>query len=81
VDSAREHDGRRIPCTAQGGWIDFRADIENPAPAFSTRWFALSDSIVEYGDNRLSVTLTRSDPEATSPTIVIDEVEVYVEPR
>ena len=81
VDSAREHDDRRIPCAAQGGWIDFRADADNPAPAFSTRWFALSDAIVEYGDNLLSVTLTRSDPEAASSEIVIDEVEVYVEPR
>jgi hypothetical protein len=81
VDSAREKDGRRIPCTAQGGRIDFRRNAENPAPASSARWFALSASIVESGDNRLSVTLTKSDPEASSPTIVIDEVEVYVEPR
>ena len=36
---------------------------------------------VEYGDNRLSITLTGNDPEAKSPTMVIDEVEVYVEPR
>lgn len=40
-----------------------------------------SASIVEYGDNRLSIALKESDPEAHSPTIVIDEVEVYVEPR
>ena len=81
VDSTREKDGRRIPCAAQGGWIDFRANAENPAPAFSTRWFALSASIIEYGDNRLSITLTRSDPEARSSTVVIDEVEIYIEPR
>ena len=81
VDSTREKDGRNIQCTAQGGRIEFRKDPENPAPSFSTRWFALSPSIVAYGDNHLSVTLTRSDPEAGSSTIVIDEVEVFVEPR
>ena len=80
VDSFREKNGRHIPCTAQGGRIEFRKDAVNPTPAFSTRWFALSDSLVEYGDNCLSVTLTDSDPKAES-AIVIDEVEVFVEPR
>ena len=50
-------------------------------PAFSTRWFVLSDPLLEHGDNSLSITLTKSDPEAASPTIVIDEVEIFVEPR
>jgi len=81
VDSTREKGDRQIPCIAQGGWIDLRGKAEDQAPAFSTRWFALSPSIVEYGDNRLSITLTGSDPEAGSPAIAIDEVEVHVAPR
>lgn len=79
VDSTREQHGRNIPCTAQGGRIEFRTLAEKPV--FSTRWFALLDPLLEQGDNRLSITLTKSDPEAASPTIVIDEVEVFVEPR
>ena len=79
VDSTREKDGRNIPCTAQGGRIEFRALSEKPV--FSTRWFALSDPLVERGNNYLSITLTKSDPEAASSTIVIGEVEIFVEPR
>jgi len=81
VDSAREKNGKSIPCTALGGRIEFRKDAENPALAFSTRWFVLSASLVEYGDNCLSVMLAGSDSEARSSSIVIDEVEVFVEPR
>jgi len=44
------------------------------------RWFPLDSSMVEYGQNTLSVTLKKSDPKATAP-IVIDEVEVWVKPR
>ena len=79
VDSTRKKDGRNIPCTAQGGRIEFRTLAEKPA--FSTRWFALSSPLVEHGNNCLSITLTKSDPEAAPPTIVIDEVEIFVEPR
>ena len=81
VGTRREHDGRRIPCLHEGGRVDFRATPENPPPAFSTRWFALRDGMLERGDNCLSVTLAASDPEADGAEIVVDEVEVYVEPH
>ena len=79
--SARERGGRSIPCKVEGGRIDFRATAENPTPAFSTRWFSLAAAMVEYGENCLSIELSKSDAAAISSTIVIDEVEVYIEPR
>ena len=81
VDTRREHDGKRIPCVTEGGRIDFRAGPDNPPPAFATRWFVLKDGMLERGENCLLIALTRSDPEAKSEAIVIDEVEVFVEPR
>ncbi len=68
---------QRTPCFAERGRYDFRAE---PGPAFSTRWFALSATAVQRGENCLGVTLTESDPQATEP-IVIDELEVWVDPR
>ena len=78
IDYVREADGRKFPCLPEAGWIDFRRD---PGPAFSTRWFSLSFSIAAYGENRLSVTLLKSDPGARQAIVVIDELEVVVEPR
>jgi hypothetical protein len=79
VDSTRERDGTSIPCTAQGGRIEFRRNAD-PAP-FSTRWLALSGAHTVLGDNVLSFALTKGDPGARSTIVVIDEVEVFVEPR
>ena len=70
-----------MPCVVEGGRIDFRANAEAPPPAFATRWLSLAPSMLKDGQNRLSVTLAESDPDAKSPAIVIDEVEIHVEPR
>ena len=37
--------------------------------------------MVTAGVNTLSVTLRESDPEAKGEEVVIDEIEVFVEPR
>ena len=81
VGTRREEDDRAIPCLNEAGRIDFRASRDNPPPPFATRWFALSTDMLERGDNCLAVALTRGDPEAGAEAIVVDEVEVYVEPR
>jgi hypothetical protein len=81
VDSTRRLAGRMVPCIAEGGRIDFRANAENPPPAFATRWFSLAPDMLLSGQNCLSITLVENDPDADSPAIVIDEVEIYVEPR
>ena len=73
----REVEGTQIPCTPELGRLDFRRD---PGPAFSTRWFALSEAVTVYGENCLAVTLLESDAQAEQD-IVIDELEVWVEPR
>jgi len=65
--------GRGLP---EQGRIDFRKGKE---PAFSTRWFELKPSLIVRGENKLSVALKKSDPQASGP-IVIDEVEVFVQP-
>ena len=67
----------QIKCIQEQARIDFRPDGE---PAFSTRWFALDESLVRQGINDLTVRLVRSDPAATDP-IVIDEVEIHVMPK
>ena len=74
----RQAGGAAIPCLAEQGWFDFRPE---PGPVFSTRWFALAAAMLEQGVNRLTVKLTHSDPGARQGTIVIDEVEVWVEPK
>ena len=76
VDSTREKMAETYPVLLRAGGSNF---AHSQKTRFSTRWFALSDPLVEHGDNCLSITLTKSD--AASPTIVIDEVEVFVEPR
>jgi len=81
VDSARKSGERSVPCIVEGGRIDFRRNPEEPWTSLSTRWFSLEPAMVRDGDNCLSVTLLSSDPDADSPAITIDEMEVFVEPR
>ncbi len=50
----------------------------NPFP--DLRYFPVPPAAMAYGENRLSITLTSGDPQA-SGEIVIDEVEVWVQPR
>ena len=57
------------------GSSDARAREKCP----DTRWFALPPEAPAYGENRLQITLAESDPEA-SGDLVIDEVEVWVQP-
>ena len=74
----RKAGGKLLKCIQEQGRIDFRPEKE---PACSARWFSLSPSVVAYGENRLGLTLTRSDQQARSPSITIDELEVTVFPR
>lgn len=57
--------------------VDFGPE---PHPAFSTRWFKLDPSIVQQGQNVLSISLAEGNPRA-SGDIVIDEFEIWVDPR
>lgn len=81
VNSQRIRGGRGYPCLAEGSFLDARTTAENPGRPFSSRWFVLDAGWVVWGMNTLSVALTESDPEATIDPIVIDEIEVFVEPR
>lgn len=74
-DYVREEGEIKIPCFPELGWYDFRPQ---PGPVFSTRWFELPLTIA-YGENVLSIALIHS-VERTEHPIVIDEVEVWVEP-
>ena len=79
-----KRDNRKYQLAPEQGRIEFRkgstgAAISRPDPTFSTRWFDLKGLPVRRGVNRLSITLTRSDPMVKKP-IVIDEVEVWVQP-
>ena len=76
VAGFRINDGHAYQAREQG-WFDFRPE---PPRVFSTRWFSLPPDTVVYGENCLSVTLARSDPGARQPVIVIDELEIFVEP-
>lgn len=58
------------------GRPDARAHEQCPG----TRWFELCSDAVTSGENQLQLTLTEANPEA-SEAIVIDEVEIYVQPR
>ena len=44
-----------------------------------TRWFVLPADAPVYGENRLAITLAEADSQQSSP-VVIDEVEVWVQP-
>ena len=44
------------------------------------RWYTVPPAAMAYGENQLSITLTSGDPQA-SGEIVIDEVEVWVQPK
>lgn len=69
--------GSTVPSLPEAGWFDGRP---NPTPVFSTRWFRLRQDRMLQGHNWLTVGLVESDPDARSDSIVIDEVEVFVEP-
>jgi len=73
----REEGAKSIPCFPERGWYDCRPET---GPAHSTRWFSLHDPMVDYGENVLSVALIESAPR-DGESIVIDEVEVWVDPR
>ena len=76
-DLTRAEGEKRLPCFPERGWYDLRPE---PGPAFSTRWFSLSAAMAVAGENILSVALVAGDAQAEGP-IVIDEVEVWVDPR
>ena len=44
------------------------------------RWFRVDPASVTRGDNQLGITLISGDPQASDP-ILIDEVELWVQPR
>ena len=44
------------------------------------RWYPVPPAAMTYGENQLSITLTSGDPQA-SGEIVIDEVEIWVQPK
>ena len=49
-------------------------------PFPNIRWFPVPDAATNWGENQLNITLAAADPEATGE-IVIDEVEIWVEPQ
>lgn len=81
VNSQRIRDGQGYPCQVEASFLDAQETMENPGRAFATRWFTLSAETIAWGKNTLSVTLAESDPEARGEEIVIDEIEVFVEPK
>jgi len=44
------------------------------------RWYPVPSTAMTFGENQLSITLTSGDPEA-SGEIVIDELEIWVQPK
>jgi hypothetical protein len=73
----QESEGASRRLLPEQGRIDFRKGGE---PPFSTRWFELTPERVQWGANVLRFTLTKGDPAAAGP-IVIDEIELFVNPR
>ena len=57
-----------------------RADARARDQCPDTRWFPLPTKAPSYGDNQLSITLTEADAQAGGD-LIIDEVEVFVQPR
>ena len=81
VNSERIQDGRGYPCLTESGFLNAQATAENPGRPFATRWFPQSAAMVVWGKNTLSVTLTESDPDARQEKIILDEIEIFVEPK
>jgi len=79
VDWAHVHtvEGRSVKTIPEQGRIDFR---KQPEPSFSTRWFELKGLPLQWGENVFSVDLVKGDPQGSSQ-IVIDEIEIFVEPE
>ncbi|MBI4677246.1 MAG: family 10 glycosylhydrolase [Elusimicrobia bacterium] len=69
--------GRALKTVPELGRVDLS---RQPEPSFSTRWFELDRGSLRRGENVLQVELDRGDPRAADP-IVIDELEVWVEPK
>jgi hypothetical protein len=44
-----------------------------------TRWFVLPADAPAHGENELAITLCEADPQRSSP-VIIDEVEIWVQP-
>ena len=49
-------------------------------PFPNVRWFPVPAAATNWGENQLTITLASADPGATGE-MVIDEVEIWVEPR
>ncbi len=49
-------------------------------PFPNLRWYPVPAAATNWGENQLNITLAAADPEATGE-IVIDEVEIWVEPQ
>ena len=81
VDSERVVDGQGYPHMQESGFLDATVSMEKPGRPFSTRCFSLTKDTVAWAKNELSVTLISGDPEAKGEKIVIDEIEVFVEPK
>lgn len=56
-----------------------KPDDRYARPFPNIRWFPVPYAATTWGDNELNITLTEADPDATGK-IVIDEVEVWIEP-
>ena len=77
----REYHGKLMTCVPELGRFSNPTDPRvKDIPPHSTAWFPLDPAILIHGRNCLSITLTGSDPQAHEP-IVIEEVELWVEPR
>jgi hypothetical protein len=81
MNSQRIRDGRGYPCMLEGALMDARVTPDKPGRPFATRWFQVRPGMVTAGVNTLSITLRESDPEAKGEEVVIDEIEVFVEPK
>jgi len=73
----RQAKGRMHKTIPEQGRIDFRKQTE---PSFSARWFQLPRHLVKWGKNTLKVTLVKGNPKAPE-LIVIDELEIWVQPK
>ena len=77
----REDQGKLIVCIPELGRIASQRDARvRNGPPHSTRWFPVDPAMLVSGRNCLSVKLTNSDADISDP-IVIEEVEIWVQPR